>query len=79
MAAKRRVLFFVYQRTVFADAYRTATRLRKKTEYDPAFLVAAGTFKLVQDECFSGDNLILPFPYVYAGEDSIRDESDVFL
>jgi hypothetical protein len=50
MHVKRRVLFFVYQRTVFADAYRTATRLKATADYDPTFLVAWGTSALVQGD-----------------------------
>ena len=72
MPVNGRVLFFVYQRTVFVDAYRTAAQLKAKTKYEPVFLVAAGTSNLVAEDidrckrdgiaCFTEEDFVVAAP-----------------
>jgi hypothetical protein len=43
-------LFLTYQRTTFVDAFRTARQLKVNGTYEPMFLMADGTAKLLEQE-----------------------------
>jgi hypothetical protein len=80
-------LFLTYQRTTFVDAFRTARQLKVNGTYEPMFLMASETAKLLEQElllcrshgvgCVTGEDVLASGRFFPAEAERHIQEADV--